>query len=362
MHMADNGKTLSQVLDDLKKIPFNPRPFGGRTSTMIAFTPDVLPMLLDTQRKFAGRLYSYPSYFRSVTFPSLDETPIAGKLALRSDGRQRPGLIFCHGIFNSKNNAFIRNIAVKAYRDWGYNVLTLDTRAFGESRRLSEMLPTGGWKEGEDIIGAARYLGSFAEVTTVGVSAYSMGATSAIVAAGLDKGEYITGGVLAWNGFSDTRGMAKYISRAPKPWEPFIVAYPVFKACLVLKMRNWKGYTVRDFPEMFSMACKECYFIDEDEAYAKASPASYVENIAIPTLHIHAEDDPVVPVSEARANLEKSKGNPNFGVWLVKRGGHCSYPAVDRAWYQQVLQGFFGAWAVRQEQPELEEAVLTAST
>ncbi len=360
--MEKGEKNLSDVMRELETLPFQPKRMGGRLSTSIGFAPEVLPMLLDTQRKFAGKLYPYPPFFHSVTFPSLDDTPIAGKLALHPDGKPRPGLIFCHGIFNSKNNNFIRSIAIKAFKRWDYNVLTLDMRSFGESRLLSEAMVTGGWKEGEDIIGAARYLNSFPEVTTVGVSAYSMGAAASIVAAGLDQGEYITGGVLAWNAFSDTRHMINHISKAPKPWEPYFVAYPVFKACLILKMRDWEGYTTSNFSEVFSIACEDCYFIDEDEAYAKSSPSSYVASIAIPTLHIHAEDDVVIPVSEARANLEKSMDNPNFKVWILKRGGHCSFKTVNKSWYERVLQDFFGAWAIRQEQDSpKEEAAIPAS-
>lgn len=217
---------------------------------------------------------------------------------------------------------------MKAHRHWGFNVLALDTRGFGESRYLSEAMVTGGWKEGEDVVAAARYLGSFSQVTSVGVSGYSMGAASAMIAAGLDGGEHITGGVLAWNGTSDTRGMIEFISRAPKPWEPFSVAYPLFKVCLTLKLRGWRGYEqVGDFTEMFSAACRDYYRVDEDEAHRKASPGSYVADIRIPTVHIHAEDDPIVPVREAEMNRDAAQDNPHFRVWIMPRGGD-----IARSW------------------------------
>jgi predicted alpha/beta-fold hydrolase len=348
MEQKSSGKSLSEVMRGVKEIPFKPRPLGGRVSTSLGFAVDVLPMLLDTQRSTACRFYPYPGCFRPVTFPSLDGTPIAGELALHSDGRARPGLIFCHGVFGSKNQNYVRSVAVKAFRAWDFNVLSLDTRGFGESRYLSDAMVTGGWKEGEDIIAAARFLGSFSQVTTVGVSGYSMGAASSMVAAGMDGGEYITGGVLAWNGTSDTRSIISHISKFPMPWQPFFIIYPIFKACLLLKLRGWDGYSdVTSFPAMFSAACDNYYCIDEDEAYRKASPASYVSSIMIPTVHIHAVDDPIVPVSHAEENEEKAQGNPNFDVWILKRGGHCAFPAVDKSWYEGVLRGFFDAWAER---------------
>ncbi|NPV58711.1 MAG: alpha/beta fold hydrolase [Actinobacteria bacterium] len=346
MTVSGNGKTLSEVMRDLEAIPFRPRPLGGRASTCLGFSADALPMLLDTRRATACKLYPYPHSFRSVTFTSLDGTPLAGKLALHGDGTPRPGLVFCHGVFGSKNQNYIRSVAVKAHREWGYNVLALDTRGFGESRYLSDAMVTGGWKEGEDVIAAARFLGGFAQVTTVGVSGYSMGAAAAMIAAGMDGGEHITGGVLAWNGTSDTRGMIEFISRPPMPWQPFFIAYPLFKACLVLKLSGWKGYEhIRDFTSMFSAACRDYYGVDEDEAYRKASPGSYVHGIRIPTVHIHAQDDPIVPVREAEMNSDAARDNPHFRVWILPRGGHCAFTAVDRAWYEGVLRGFFSAWA-----------------
>ncbi len=346
MSVRGSQASLSEVMRCLEGIPFRPRPFGGRASTSLGFAADALPMLLDTRRVTACRLYPYPRRFRSVTFPSLDGTPLAGRLAIHPDGKARPGLVFCHGVFGSKNQNYIRSVAVKAHRDWGYNVLALDTRGFGESRYLSDAMVTGGWKEGEDVVAAARFLGSFAQVTTVGVSGYSMGAAASMIAAGMDGGEHITGGVLAWNGTSDTRGMIEFISRPPRPWQPFFIAYPLFKACLVLKLSGWEGYEhIRDFTSMFSAACRDYYRVDEDEAYRKASPGSYVAAIRIPTVHIHAEDDPIVPVREAEMNRDAAGDNAHFRVWILPRGGHCAFMAVDNAWYERVLRDFFAAWA-----------------
>jgi predicted alpha/beta-fold hydrolase len=347
MAQKDNGKSLSEVMRSLKKIPFEPKPFGGRLSTSIGFTADVLPMLLDTQPATACKLYPYPRTFHPVVFASLDGTPLAGVLALHKDGKPRPGIVFCHGVFGSKNNNYVRSVAVKAFRDWDYNVLALDTRGFGESRYLSNAMVTGGWKEGEDLFAAARFLNTYAAVTTVGVCGYSMGAAAAMIAAGMDGGEFITGGVLAWNGTSDARSIISHIAKFPMPWQPFFLMYPLFKACLVLKLHGWDGYGgSEDFPGMFSSACED-YCVNEDDTYLKSSPASYVANIHIPTVHIHAKDDPIVPVSQAEENREKAKGNPYFEVWILDRGGHCAFMAVDRKWYERVLREFFDTWAKR---------------
>ena len=349
MDSSDSGKRMADVVRDLKAIRFNPRHLGGRASTALVGILDVLPMLLDTQRKTVGKLYPYPRQFRSVTFPSLDGTPLAGKLALHGDGKPRPGIVFCHGLLGNKNQTLVRNVAIKAFRDWGFNVLALDLRIFGESRLLSNALPTGGWKEAEDIIGAARLLGSFSEVTSVGVSGYSMGGGSTLVAAGIDGGEFITGGVIAWNGLSDPRRMVDYISKAPMPWAPFAVAYPLFQTLFLLKRYDLGSeYThIKNFKQLYSFACSDQYCLTEEEVYSRSSPKNYLDKVRIPTLHVHSADDPVVPVLEAEDNARIARDNPNVEVWILERGGHCAWALMDKAWYGRVIQDFFNAWALR---------------
>lgn len=337
-------KSLGDILRELKRLPFKPRPLGGRASTILGFAPDALPMLLDTRKKTACLLYPYPRGWKKVEFTSRDGTPLAGMLALHGDGRPRPGIVFCHGIFGSKNQNYIRGVAIKAFRDWGYNVLAMDLRGHGESQRLSDAFLTGGWKEAEDIIGAARHLASYSRVTTVGVSGYSLGATSAMIAAALDGGEHITGGVLAWNGFADQERMISYVDRLPLPWQPFFLIWPVFKGCTVLKARGL-GADFRTFRQAFAYACEHRYRLSEEEIYRRSSPKNHVAAIEVPTLHVHAADDPVIPLLEAEENRETAAGNPRFQVWVLERGGHCAFSMVDKGWYHRVLQDFFGFWA-----------------
>lgn len=353
-------KTLGEVMQDLKALPYNPKPLGGRISTMLGLAPDLLPMLLDSRKKTAGHLYPYPRYFRSTVFPSLDGTPLSGKLALHGDGVARPGLVFCHGIFGSKNQTYVRNVAIKAFKDWDYNVLAMDLRSFGESQRMSKALMTHGWKEAEDIIGAARLLGSFSEVTTVGVCAYSLGGGSAIIAAAHDEGEYITGGVMAWSGFADERFMVAQGDETPLPWDPFFLTYPVFRTCLKLKNRDASegGVRIRGLKELISYACNAYYHVPEEDLSDRSSPMNYVSEIRIPTVHVHAEDDPIIPVLEAEKNIHAAKDNPNFDVWILKRGGHCTFAMVDKVWYEQVLQSFFKVWAFRPYENGVSETPL----
>ena len=68
--------------------------------------------------------------------------------------RARPGLIVVHGLFSSRRFDYVRQIAVRAYYEWGFNVLALDLRSFGLTNLTSQAPTTVGWKEGEDIVAA----------------------------------------------------------------------------------------------------------------------------------------------------------------------------------------------------------------
>ncbi len=343
---AASGETLPDVMAELKRIPFKNRlPLGGRVSTVLGFAPDGGLLLLDSRKSTAGIIYPYPPSFKPVRFSSLDGTPLVGRLGIHRDDRPRPGLVFCHGLFGSKNESYILIAALKAHHRWGYNVLTLDLRGFGRSARYSDALPTGTWKEGEDLIAAARYLGSLDQVTTVGVCGYSLGAGSTLSAVGMDGGEHITGGAIAWSGFADVRRMMEHISQVPLPWEPYMVAWPLFRTCLALKANDF-GLRVNSFAEVMAVAA-ERYGVSVDELFRLSSPKTHLAGIRTPTLHIHAQDDPVVPVREAEDNLAEAASLPYFDVWIVPKGGHITFRAVDPHWYWGVMRTFFDNWAER---------------
>ena len=61
-----------------------------------------------------------------------------------------------HGLFSSRRFDYVRQIAVHAYYEWGFNVLALDLRSFGLTNLTSQAPTTVGWKEGEDVVGRRR--------------------------------------------------------------------------------------------------------------------------------------------------------------------------------------------------------------
>src|SRR5271165_3942580 len=79
-------------------------------------------------------------------------------------------------------------------------------------------------------------------------------------------------------------------------------------------------------------------FLDAQDYYTRAASANVLERISIPTLVLHAEDDPFIRVMpETRQKLQH---NPNITFVETRHGGHCAFLANPN--------GYDGRWAERQ--------------
>ena len=101
---APGFRSMGDLMERLKAVPFNPKPYNGITSTLLFSMADVIPMLLECRRSTCGMVYGYPEPFRKVVIESEDGTPISGVVAIHDDGRPRPALLMVHGLFGSQEH------------------------------------------------------------------------------------------------------------------------------------------------------------------------------------------------------------------------------------------------------------------
>ncbi|MDI6874424.1 MAG: alpha/beta fold hydrolase [Actinomycetota bacterium] len=356
-------KSMVEIGERLREIPFVPR--RPRLLALAdAYSPDFTRISTDILGAMPDGTRPYPENFEKVVFPSLDDTPLVGILGLHRDGRRRPGVVFCHGFHGSKNKNYIMEAALKAFSEWDYNVLALDLRDFGESRDLSHAPSTGGWKEGQDILGACRFLGGMEEVTSVGAVGYSLGASAVLNAAYQnDLYSYITGGIIAWSGFASMEAIVSRFSRRPPVNDPFFPYYAAFIFLTEIRrlemLRRGKEEIVatlgdRPFSPDFRRYVREVvaphYGKSEEAIYALSSPRNFVDRIEHPVLIVHAEDDPVCPVEEMEELRRAGRGNPNLDIWVLPTGSHCAFMGFDEDWYWAVMRGFLDYWAERESQ------------
>lgn len=94
--------------------------------------------------------------------------------------------------------------------------------------------------------------------------------------------------------------------------------------------------SVREFDDR--VTARYCGFRDAQDYYKRAASANVLDRIAVPTLVLHAEDDPFIRVlPETR---QKLLANPNITFVETTHGGHCAFLANPN--------GYDGRWAERQ--------------
>jgi hypothetical protein len=113
--------------------------------------------------------------------------------------------------------------------------------------------------------------------------------------------------------------------------------------------------SLRDFDDQIT--ARYCGFAGAQDYYTRAASSNVLDSIAVPTLVLHAEDDPFIRVLPAtRAKLI---ANPHITYIETAHGGHCAFLAEPN--------GYDGRWAERQaiaflKRVERGEAVSWPST
>ncbi len=99
--------------------------------------------------------------------------------------------------------------------------------------------------------------------------------------------------------------------------------------------------TIREFDERFTSVAHG--FTNAADYYDKASALRVMDKISVPTLIIHAQDDPFIPFAPLR---DRSVGaNPYILLLGPERGGHVAFVAAatndeDRFWAENRVLEF----------------------
>jgi pimeloyl-ACP methyl ester carboxylesterase len=335
-------RSMDALLSDLEAIPHELH--HSDLAMVRKGLADLSTFVLANQREAANLGYAYPAQFSDRVFEGADGERIAASVGLQ-EGGGRPGLIVVHGLFSSRRFDYVRQIAVRAYYEWGFNVLALDLRSFGLTNLTSEAPTTVGWKEGEDILAAGRYLKQLG-ATTVGALGISLGASSVLGASHPDGAtEALDGGIVAISPPADPKAMAKRLSVHLPRSDPAYVLNLAFWAMLKSRVRQARWEGIEDFLDPVERVSAPFYGIEPDELWRRAAAQDHIHAAKVPVLVLHPEDDEIIPVDHARMLAEAARESELVRVWILPGGGHGAIDAVDRAWFYAVLRGFFERWA-----------------
>jgi len=335
-------RSMDALMADLEAIPHRLRHSEG--AMVRKGLADLSSYVLAQQREAANLGYAYPAQFSDHVLQGADDEHIAATVGLQG-APARPGLIVVHGLFSSRRFDYVRQIAVHAYYEWGFNVLALDLRSFGLTNLTSQAPTTVGWKEGEDVVAAGRYLKQLG-ATTVGALGISLGGSAVLGACHADGAdETLEGGILAISPPADVRAMATRLSRRLPLSHPAYALNRGFWAMLTSRIREagWEG--IEDFLDPLEQVSAAYYGVEAEELWRRASPREHIADARVPVLVLHPDDDPVIPVEHARMLDEAARDNDLVRVWTLPGGGHGAIDAVDREWFYAVARGFFERWA-----------------
>jgi predicted alpha/beta-fold hydrolase len=344
-------RSMDALLGDLQAIPHRLHP--SRTAELRKGISDFAPFVLGQHRYAVGIGYSYPRQFRYDHFEGADGERIAMQVALHES--PRPGLIVVHGLFSNRLFDYVREIAVRAFFDWGFDVAAIDLRSFGATELMSHAPSTAGWKEGEDIARAALYLKQLG-ATSVGALGISLGSSSVLNAAHLpEAADGLDGGILAICGPADTRKAAERLSRK-LPWRhPAYLINRMFGAMLTSRVRSGRWpESINRLTDPIETISAAYYEVPAETIWERSSAKNTIAGARIPVLALHSEDDLIIPVEHARMLADAAQGNPNVGVWIVPGGAHAAFDALDERWAYAVYRAYFERWATYAERAELD--------
>jgi predicted alpha/beta-fold hydrolase len=339
---AARTRTVKALMADLEAIPQHLR--SNPRAELRKGLADLSSFVLAQNRETANLGYAYPRHFQDHVFDGADGVPIGASVALHEESR--PALVVVHGVFTTRRFDYVRQIAVRAYYEWGFNVAAVDLRSFGLTELLGPAPSTGGWKEGEDLIGVARGLKELG-AASVGAIGISLGGSAVLAACHPDGAdEALDGGILAVSPPADVGKVSRRLAKKLRPRHPQYLLNRLFKAMLLSRTRGSRwAPEIEDLSDALDHIPTAYYRISGDEVRRRSSAVNHIAGARVPVLILHPEDDHIIKVEQAHLLAEAARDNELVRVWVLPAGGHGALDAVDRDWTYAVYRTFFERWA-----------------
>jgi predicted alpha/beta-fold hydrolase len=276
-------------------------------------------------------------------FQVADQARILCHCHWQPEPAQRPAVIIVHGLEGSSLSQYVIGTGSKAW-DAGMSVIRMNMRTCGGTERLAPTLYHSGLSS--DVGAVLREVLEEKKLRRVGLVGYSMGGNLVLKLAGeLGAGAPAElKAVAAVSPAADLAASADAMhawSNRVYEWKFLLSLMRRFKRKSMLhpdlykKVSRWPG-SIREFDHLIT--ARYCGFESADDYYYRAAAARVIDKIAVPTLMLHATDDPFIRLlPETR---ERIRANPHIRLLETSHGGHCAFLAQPN--------GYDGRWAERQ--------------
>jgi predicted alpha/beta-fold hydrolase len=261
---------------------------------------------------------------------------------------EHPALVLWHGMEGSSASGYMLITADKAFRA-GFNVIRVNFRNCGNTEHLSPKLYHGGLTT--DLRVVIDELIGHDHLSRLFLAGFSLGGNMVLKLAG-EYGENPPRelkGVCAISPSIDMRAGSHLLMKR-RNW--------IYQRDFLRRLRQRIRIKNKLFPDLYDSSglrgirtirqfdaryvAPSFAFASADDYYAKASSFPHIGRIRVPTLIIHAEDDPFVPFAPLRDPSVTS--NPYVLLMATERGGHVAFLSnargEDRFWAENRLAEF----------------------
>ena len=285
--------------------------------------------------------YAWPRRFRFASesdeerlFEVAPGVRVLAHCRWQTDRKQHPTIVIWHGIEGSTSSNYMQAIAEKGARS-GFNVIRVNFRNCGGTEHLTETIYHGGLSA--DLAAVVKELIEKDQLSSLLLVGFSLGGNLVLKLAGEygDNPPPEILGVCAVSPSIDLSASADMILKRSN-W----LYHRDFVRRLKQRIRtNHKLYperydisgldevhTLREFDDRYTALAHG--FADANDYYHRSSSLRLVDRIRIPSLIIHAEDDPFIPITSLRDPAVA--GNPYILLLAPEQGGHVAFISADR--------------------------------
>jgi predicted alpha/beta-fold hydrolase len=243
----------------------------------------------------------------------------------------RPTVIILHGLEGSSRSQYVVGNANKLWRA-GCNVIRMNMRNCGGTERLTSTLYHSGLSG--DVDRVLHFFLDSQKLQSISLLGYSMGGNLMLKLAG-ELGTNAPPELCSVIGVSpavDLQASADCLHR----WQNRLYERRFLRALLRRFRRKAMLFphvfdpqrgahirSLRDFDDRITALYSG--FKSADDYYYRAAAARVLDRITVPTLVLHALDDPFVRLIES--TRESIAANPNITFIETKHGGHCAFLA-----------------------------------
>jgi predicted alpha/beta-fold hydrolase len=325
----------ARILEQLARTPFVPHAAikNGHAQTIFG----------SLIRRRAPRLTAMA---KTRFFDVAPATQVSGDCSWQADKELRPTLVLLHGMEGSIDSGYMIGTAEQALTA-GFNVVRLNHRNCGGTEHLTPTLYHAGLTD--DLRAIVRELAERDGLKEIYVAGFSLGGNVVMKLAG-EYGDRVPDevkGIIAVSPSIDLSICADAIEMRSN-----FIYHIRFIHSLRNRMRRkaklfpeqydaskLQGvWTIRKFDDIYTS--RHAGFRDVADYYERASAIGFVKDIRVPTLILHAKDDPFIHFSSFESRAVRD--NPFVILLATEHGGHVGFisanrEAQNRIWYEQKI-------------------------